>query len=210
MGNSIAKRIATTLKPMPPIAEVVVQIRGHFYDADQLEVRANKHRLQAGLLLLQLRERIEAGEEGNVTWWEWFETQDLGRSRKDCERLMRIAGAEWPEKAMADEREKTRLAVAKHREKKAAELTVGSKPNGIGDAPLEVADSKPPNPEKERDRFLVFVSGLEVQNDFDTPKLSDGTLDLLTMEQKADAVEVMEKAIVRLQKKMDRLSPSGR
>ena len=108
MSSSVAKRTATTLKRMPPIAEVVVQIRGHFDDAATLEGRADKHRLQAAQLLLQLRQRIEAGEEGDVAWWDWFETQDMGRGRKDCERLLRIASADDSEAALAEEREKDR------------------------------------------------------------------------------------------------------
>jgi hypothetical protein len=127
MSKAVAKRTATILKRMPPIAQVVVQIRGHFHDAMALQARSDKHRLQAGQKLLSLRQRIEAGEEGDIAWWDWFETQDLGRGRKDCERLMQVASSEWPEKAMADERERVRLAVAKHREKKKADVTVTSK-----------------------------------------------------------------------------------
>lgn len=123
-GRSVAKRIATTLERMPPIADVVVEIRGHFNDASDLEGRATKHRLQAAQKLLSLRQRIEAGEEGDVAWWDWFEKQDMGRGRKDCERLMQIASAEDPEQALLDERERVRLAVAKHREQKAADVTV--------------------------------------------------------------------------------------
>ena len=129
MGSSVAKRTTTALMRMPPIAEVVIEIRGHFNDADTLQARADKHRLQAGQKLVSLRQRIEAGEEGAVAWGDWFERQGMGRGRKDCERLMQIASAEDPEAALLEEREKTRLAVAKHREKKRdMELTVSSKP----------------------------------------------------------------------------------
>jgi hypothetical protein len=99
---------------MPPIKDVVLEIRGHLYDIASLEGRADKHRLH-GQKLLSLRQRIEAGEEGDVAWWDWFEKQGMGRGRKDCEKLMRIAASEWPEKAMADERGRVRLAVAKSR-----------------------------------------------------------------------------------------------
>ena len=93
----------------------------HIYDADNAEARCLKHRLAAGQKLLSLRQRIEAGEEGDVAWWDWFEKQDIGRGRKDCEKLMRIASADDPEAALVEDREKTRLAVAKHRETKKAD-----------------------------------------------------------------------------------------
>ena len=82
MGNSVAKRTTTTVKRLPPIAEVVVEIRGHFYDAASLEERADSQRLQAAQKLLSLRQRIEAGEEGDVAWWDWFETQTWGVGAK--------------------------------------------------------------------------------------------------------------------------------
>jgi hypothetical protein len=65
MGTAVAKRTATAVK-LKPIADVVVQIRGHLYDANNAEARCIKHRLAAGQKLLSLRQRIEAGEEGDV------------------------------------------------------------------------------------------------------------------------------------------------
>lgn len=123
MGTAVAKRTATAVK-LKPIADVVRQIKTHIYDANNAEARCVKHRLQAGQLLLQLRERIESGEAGNgINWWEWCE-QHIERSRKDCETLLRIANAADPEAAALGDRERVRLAVAKHRERKAAEPPV--------------------------------------------------------------------------------------
>jgi hypothetical protein len=106
---------------------------------------------------------------------------------------------------------------------KAAAVASG-KELGIGKSTIEramaKAEGKTPKPTRhrrtnaqkerdtvtaERDRFLTFVSSLGVQNDIDAPKLSDDALYLLTIEQKADAVEVMESTITRLQKRVDRL-----
>jgi hypothetical protein len=68
---------------------------------------------------------------------------------------MRWASAEDPWKAIEDHRERTRLAVAKHREKKAAELTVSSKPNepdAAATAEGKTPKPKPkPNPNPEPD-----------------------------------------------------------
>lgn len=64
-NTSIAKRTATAVQEKP-IHDLVVEIRGHMLDADTAEVRCNNHRLMAGQLLLRLRQRIQAGEEGDV------------------------------------------------------------------------------------------------------------------------------------------------
>jgi hypothetical protein len=82
-----------------PIQHLLVEIRGHIYDAKGLQTRANNHTLEASKKMLWLRKRIEDGEEGNVTWWEWFENQpeDSICSRKYAEKLLKIAGAEDPE-----------------------------------------------------------------------------------------------------------------
>ena len=143
MGTAIAKRTATAVK-YKPIADVVRQIKTHIHDAATSQRRADKHRLQAGQLLLQLRQRIESGEEGNgIDWWPWCE-QHIERSRKDCEKLMRIASAEDPEQALEDERERVRLAVADHRARKkaAADVTVTSKPDA-DEPPLTVTMPEP-------------------------------------------------------------------
>ena len=50
--------------------------------------------------------------------------QHIERSRKDCETLLRIANAPDPEAAALGDRERVRLAVAKHRKRKAAEPPV--------------------------------------------------------------------------------------
>jgi hypothetical protein len=93
-----------------------VQVNAHIYDSRAAARRCDKLRLKAGQKLLEMRHRVEAGEAGDVTWWEWFGQWSglngtvpcLLRSRKDCERLMRIAGADDPEAALEDERAKAR------------------------------------------------------------------------------------------------------
>lgn len=60
------------------------------------------HRLDAGRMLLELRTRVEA-EGGD--WWKW-QIGKFDRSRKDMERLLRLASAEDPEAAVEDERTK--------------------------------------------------------------------------------------------------------
>jgi hypothetical protein len=61
---------------------------------------SHHHRLDAGRLLLELRARVEAEGGG---WWKWQEGK-FDRSRKDMEKLMRMASAEEPEAAVQAER----------------------------------------------------------------------------------------------------------
>jgi hypothetical protein len=82
------------------------------------EGEAESHRLDAGRMLLVLRKRIE-GDGGQ--WWKWYHDH-FTRSRKDAEKVMRLASATDPEAAAETERAETRTRVAKHR----AERTVRS------------------------------------------------------------------------------------
>jgi hypothetical protein len=94
----------------PKTIDVLVkEIRTHLYDAKGAESKYQKHRLTAGQKLLELRARIEAGEAGDgVSWWEWFASADISRSRKDAEKLMRMARSDDPEAAHEAEKTETR------------------------------------------------------------------------------------------------------
>jgi hypothetical protein len=63
----------------------VTAIRRHMYEV-------TRHRASMNAL----RARIEAGECGDVDWWEWFDA-NVRHSRKDAEKLMRIAEADLSE-----------------------------------------------------------------------------------------------------------------
>ena len=111
MSTAVAKRTATAIKrKLKPVADVVLQFNVRIWQGDEC-------RLQAAKLLLQLRERIEAGEEGDVAWWDWCEA-NIDRGRKDCEALLRLAKSPEPEQALIKERERVRLAVEKNRAEK--------------------------------------------------------------------------------------------
>ena len=75
------------------IDDAVMKIRGHVFDAGKAEQTCAKHRLQAGWKLLDLRKRIEDGEEGKVDWWEWYKSKFTGHieSQKQAEKLMQWA-----------------------------------------------------------------------------------------------------------------------
>ena len=81
-----------------PLDDLVIRIRGHVFDAGCANQTEAKYVLQAGWRLLELRKRVEAGEAGDVGWWEYFETKFAGhiKSRKYAEKLMRWAQANDP------------------------------------------------------------------------------------------------------------------
>ncbi|MCX7313799.1 MAG: hypothetical protein NTV56_19290, partial [Alphaproteobacteria bacterium] len=92
--------------------------------------RAARARVRRGQLLLALRERIEAGEAGDVGWWRWY-TAHIARSRRDGEKVMKIARGADPEAAAAAERTANRESVAAHRGRQQA--AAYSKPNSNAD-----------------------------------------------------------------------------
>lgn len=98
------------------IDELVLEIRAQVHDAGRAETTCAKHQLQAGWRLLELRKRVEAGEAGNVTWWEWYDEKFTGhiKSRSYAEKLMRWARSDDPEGAMVAEQKRVREAVRAH------------------------------------------------------------------------------------------------
>lgn len=87
-----------------------------------LRAEAGNHRLEAGRMLVDLRRRVEA--EGD-DWWKWQKGK-FARSRKDIEKLMRLAKADDPEATMAEHRSKVRDEVKRSRERGAYKEDVGS------------------------------------------------------------------------------------
>lgn len=101
------------------LESLVTEIRGHMYDAQGAKTKFDKHRLAAGQKLLDLRRRVEAGEAGEgINWWEWYGTQ-FTRSRKDAEKLIRMASADDPEEAFEEDRAKRRKSQIKTMERSA-------------------------------------------------------------------------------------------
>ena len=101
------------------IQDMVDEIHRQFGEVKDAEWKAESSRIYAGKLLLSLRERIEAGEDGEgVNWWEWYEAHFV-RSRKDAEKVMRLARSEDPEAALEEYQEADR---EKHLEQSSAPL----------------------------------------------------------------------------------------
>jgi hypothetical protein len=81
-------------------------------------------RLRLGQKLLEVRRRVEAGEvsdESAIDWWGWFEdvvSPVSSISRKQAERWMAIAGADDPQAAALEYRERDASHQAAYRERK--------------------------------------------------------------------------------------------
>jgi hypothetical protein len=87
--------------------------------------KAQQCRAAAAMMFVTLRRRVEA--DGH-DWWKWQEGK-FDRSRKDIEKLLRIASAGDPQAAAAEERTKTRDRMARSRG--AHKADVRSKPEVI-------------------------------------------------------------------------------
>jgi hypothetical protein len=104
-------------------------------------------RLASGVLLLELRKRIEAGEGGNFTWWEWYKNNLTSvRSRRDAERLIALVSEDDPVAAAEEERKKKRTAMRALREQRAGEtaqvldFTTATHTGNVGRKPKVVPD----------------------------------------------------------------------
>jgi hypothetical protein len=93
--TQIARVEAGEVTPLRSIDELCVIALNEWKAMDEL-IEATRKKVQArrikiGHLLLELQQRIDAGENGDLcTFWEWFEDM-FTRSRSDAERLMTIA-----------------------------------------------------------------------------------------------------------------------
>jgi hypothetical protein len=91
--------------PLRPLDEMVLLIHKKFDVVVRKQEEFKIARIEAGRLLLELRSRVEAGEDGRVSWWDWY-GQKFARSRRDAERVMEIASQEDPEWAYDKMKEK--------------------------------------------------------------------------------------------------------
>ena len=104
---------------------------------DKKAVKTSKaKRLESGQHLLDLRAMIDSDPEllGDYgSWWSWFDywMHEIC-SRKDAEKRMALARDEDPEGALAEERDKARERMARHRAKKTAETAPANNGNVRG------------------------------------------------------------------------------
>jgi hypothetical protein len=117
-----AARDGEVLPPLPSLEQEALECSQMFAEGQRLSKRRERlvqHtertdkkledlRIELGLKLVGLRQRVEAGEAGDeatLAWWEWFEA-NIKFSRKYAERWMRIAASEAPEAAALEYRER--------------------------------------------------------------------------------------------------------
>jgi hypothetical protein len=78
---------------------------------------ADDQTIKAAKLILEARKRVEAGEAGDTTWYEWARN-NIKLSESRLRELQRIAKEEDPQEELERLREKTRKRVERHRNKK--------------------------------------------------------------------------------------------
>jgi hypothetical protein len=88
----------------------VVRITNRKIEAiEQSDKKTKSLQIEVGELLIELRNRINAGEIGELAvWWEWFEENRMlfrNISHDTAEHYMRIAGATDPEEKLVKHRE---------------------------------------------------------------------------------------------------------
>lgn len=96
------------------IKQAIEEVHREFEKIRLAKHRLYNSRLKVGEMLIALRKRVEAGEAGDITWWDWY-ARKINRSRKDGEKCMRMAQAEDPDEAVEDEREEARQRMQKRR-----------------------------------------------------------------------------------------------
>jgi hypothetical protein len=102
----MAKTLAKAAEKLPrvPINNLIHQTQQEWSEGERLHRQWSRLRITIGFRLLELRARIESGEEGDQDWWQWFEAHFKDRSRRGAERLMEDAKADDPEMALAQRR----------------------------------------------------------------------------------------------------------
>jgi hypothetical protein len=109
------------------ITQVLRRAVASFDKMDAYGKKLDDHRITLGVLLNDLRARVDAGEAGKgVKWWSWYGEHFPDRSRRDAERVMKLASSDDPQAAADEERTKAREGMAAHRKKIATNVSRAS------------------------------------------------------------------------------------
>jgi hypothetical protein len=134
----------TTITRHRTMQHLVLDIRKNWQRTAELHQKFNVECLRLACDLHEARARVEAGEEGDVTWWQCF-AKNFPQSRSDAERLLAIASAANPQAAY--EAEKARNTVYNQayraRQRQRLHLTEMEPP------PEAQSEVLPPSPDEE-------------------------------------------------------------
>jgi hypothetical protein len=114
MSNVVA------LKTKNMIDKMVDQVHREFAAAVADTKRADRARIRAGKLLIELRQRIEAGEAGQgIKWGKWC-GENIARSKRDINRCIKLAQAKDPEAAHDEEKTEAVERMQKNRDERSS------------------------------------------------------------------------------------------
>jgi hypothetical protein len=106
-----------TVIPITTLDQAVEAIHKKFQEENDSARKAQRSRVACGQMLLALRKRIEDGDAGAEwvdDWWGWYKKKFV-RSRRDAEKVMKLARAADPDAAAEQDREKDRQQKQRHR-----------------------------------------------------------------------------------------------
>jgi hypothetical protein len=116
---------------------------------------ADQHRLAAGILLQEARDRLEVEQPG-TSWPQWCAT-NIERSYGDVMKCLRLAGAPDPAAAHAAERVAARQSDQKYRQKKKQSVSPETLSNGEATTPDSIdADLRMTIRTMTLDRLVAF------------------------------------------------------
>jgi hypothetical protein len=142
---------AEIVKLQPTIDQMITELHKNFATEREAGNRADRARIRCGQLLLALRERIEAGEAGDVGWWDWYKA-NIARSRRDGERVMKIARDADPDAAAEAERAAARASMTKTRAASRDATNVCRKDDSDADPSERKAVGESVRPDEDDDR----------------------------------------------------------
>jgi hypothetical protein len=123
--DSIARDVSPFLQPpagggdaisgaLITLDTLAEDINARLEKAEAYARKHKEHRLAAGLQLIEARKRVEAGEAGEIGWHDWVRA-NIKRTLRDVQKIMAVARAPDPEKKLAEERDRVREQVRRHR-----------------------------------------------------------------------------------------------
>jgi hypothetical protein len=123
--------------------------------------KLHARRIKIGSLLLEIKQRIDAGENGELsTFWEWFEGMVPGRSRRDAERMIEIVSSDDPEAAYQKKLEKHREYNDRYQRKKLGAPSHETEGGAEDGAPSHETEAEPaPSPSPKRKPRYTSADG---------------------------------------------------